>query len=207
MPGDKPWFCWFNQTVLEFFIYVEKNVHSSDATTTQDSSYPSSTTSPSSSTIPPSSSRSSPSLTSLPPVSTASLVNAAAVHDSNHASFFPSSFSHPSDHVSDYKAKPRQKRDYRGYDHQRNDYNDYPLLIKIEEKRKAYGNVQPYCQQMQILDNQDIVVRGEVPQIPVPEDPGMDGVRKRSWEKRKLEARDTYDDLQRNCACLWMAGG
>src|ERR1700722_17982752 len=42
--GDQPWFCWFNQTILEFFIYPEYNTTSSTTSTALSS--PSSTSIP-----------------------------------------------------------------------------------------------------------------------------------------------------------------
>src|SRR5271156_1509104 len=42
--GDQPWFCWFNQTILEFFIYPEYNTTSSTASIALSS--PSSTSMP-----------------------------------------------------------------------------------------------------------------------------------------------------------------
>ncbi|KAJ5924810.1 hypothetical protein N7466_008997 [Penicillium verhagenii] len=32
--GDKPWFCWWNQTVLEFFLYVNQSAHDASFSST-----------------------------------------------------------------------------------------------------------------------------------------------------------------------------
>jgi len=92
----------------------------------------------------------------------------------------------------------KEKRDG-NLDNHRNLYDDYPLLIKIEEKRKPTGNIRPYCEQMQILDNLDIVPIGTVAQIPVPEVGAMDAP-----ASRRLKRRDDY--LSQNCACEWISG-
>lgn len=81
----------------------------------------------------------------------------------------------------------------------RNNYDDYPLLVKIEEKRKPSGNIKPYCQQMQILDNLDIVPKLEVAKISVPEVEDKDPPSSKRMRRRG-------DDVDQNCACEWMSG-
>lgn len=29
-PGDKPWFCWWNNTIMEFFLYINETTHDDD---------------------------------------------------------------------------------------------------------------------------------------------------------------------------------
>jgi hypothetical protein len=92
-PGEKPWFCWWNGTMLEFFLYVNQTTTdtSSGSTATTDSSMAASTATGSSST----------------------------------------------------------KRSA--------DAADYPRKIKIEERRDYSGATPPYCQQMQVMDNGQVV--------------------------------------------------
>lgn len=82
--GERPWFCWWNSTSLQFFVYVNQ--------TTEQAQYGPSVTSSTSSVSP---STSSPHLGA----------------------------------------------------------RDYPRRIKFVEKRDIPGAPQPYCQQMQLLDN------------------------------------------------------
>ncbi|KAJ9316862.1 hypothetical protein DTO271D3_2995 [Paecilomyces variotii] len=91
--GDKPWFCWWNGTAMEFFMYLNQTTQdaASDAT----------------------------SLVSTP-TTTASPTNSG---------------------------KAKLKRDYVG---------DYPRRIKIEEKRDSPNAQQPYCVQMQVLDDGEV---------------------------------------------------
>ncbi|KAJ5683873.1 uncharacterized protein N7477_000218 [Penicillium maclennaniae] len=94
-PGDKPWFCWWNGTMLEFFLYVNQSSTdtSSGSTATTDRDMAASTaTGPSSS---------------------------------------------------------NSKRSA--------DAADYPRKIKIEERRDHSGATAPYCQQMQVMDNGQVV--------------------------------------------------
>lgn len=92
-PGDKPWFCWWNGTMLEFFLYVNQTSTdtSSGSTATTDGSMPGSTATGSSNT----------------------------------------------------------KRSA--------DAADYPRKIKMEERRDYSGATPPYCQQMQVLNNGQVV--------------------------------------------------
>lgn len=94
-PGDKPWFCWWNNTMLEFFLYVNQSSTdtSSGSTATTDSDMAASTaTGPSSS---------------------------------------------------------NSKRSA--------DAADYPRKIKIEERRDHSGATAPYCQQMQVMNDGQVV--------------------------------------------------
>jgi hypothetical protein len=196
MRGHKPWFCWFNQTVLEVFIYVDKPLDSSTVTSTDTlASSATASSTLSSSLLQPSSPTPATSSATIPihvptfnPAAASSFHAAAA---SASASYHPW-FSASSD---DNKVK----RDW--YDNiQRNGYVDYPLLIKIEEKRKPSGNIPPYCQQMQILDSMELVIREAVEPIPVPEVASMEAPASRRFRRRGS------DDGSTTCACQWMSG-
>lgn len=112
------------------------------------------------------------------------------------------------------KAKRKHKREWAD-DNRRNDYDDYPFLIKIKEKRKPSGNIQPYCQQMQILDDTNIVPIGAVERIPVPELEDTDGVLDLGKRLRRSVhgVEDEDDDFDIGieeegtaCACEWITG-
>lgn len=90
-PADKPWYCYWPQTVLEGFIFVYEDA---DETSSR-------------STAP---------------------ANAATT---SAPSFGP----------------PREKREASA------NLQRYPKVVKIEERRNPHSSIPPYCQQMQILDN------------------------------------------------------
>ncbi|ERF75254.1 hypothetical protein EPUS_00046 [Endocarpon pusillum Z07020] len=185
MPEDKPWFCWFNETLLEFFIYVDKSVNSS-ATTPAATATPSSpSTTPSTFTTPSSTTLGS----SLPPP-------AAFTGKPSGSPYGP-----PEDFVNHHTTES-------GYNRRRSDdklqkrkrYDDYPLLMKVEEKRKPRGNVPPYCQQMQVLDSGEIVPVPYVAQISVQEIEDMD-----DDNQNRFRRRGDAEDLSRGCACEWIS--
>lgn len=116
--GDQPWFCFFNRTIVQLFIYLDQNYTDAGETAT--------------------------------------------------AGGFPASGTRP----------------------------PYPKAIKLGEKRKPSGNVQPYCQQMQVLDNWSIVPRSDIGRVLLKEtDYETAGSR--------LTKRDLRDDLRSNCVCQW----
>ena len=173
-PGDRPWFCWFNQTILEFFIYLDHNTTSLNASTAT----------------------SSPSSTSM--------VNNGMGSLSSITSFYPPSYTSASSSPHPSWSTQKEKRDY-NYEHDESNRRDphqtsYPLWIKLEEKRKPENNTQPYCQQMRILNNGDIVVQEGVQIINVTEtEPSSSNSRKRGVMDGSTAA------LGSNCVCEWLA--
>lgn len=126
-PGDSPWFCYWNQTFIEGYIYVQYN--SSDNNTPPPPPPPTSC-SPSSSaptsnpeTKPPSSQEES--VTSAPPTT----------HPPTMPTYNPDS--PPSGYTT------------LSYLHPRDPPPDYPRVVKIEERRLP-NSPQPYCQKMTI---------------------------------------------------------
>jgi hypothetical protein len=87
--GDKPWFCWWNSTVMEFFLYLNQ--------TTKESQYR---------------------------TSSAQLETSSQTTDTHGA--------------------------------KSTSMSNYPLRIKMDEKRDYAGAQTPYCQQMQLMDNGSI---------------------------------------------------
>ncbi|KAL4906085.1 hypothetical protein BDW74DRAFT_138320 [Aspergillus multicolor] len=93
--GDRPWFCWWNSTVMEFFLYVNE--------TTKESRYSSS----------------------------------ESISSSN------------SSDDDDSKVYTTDSLSRRGD----SSISNYPRRIKMEEKRDNAEAHDPYCQQMQVMDN------------------------------------------------------
>jgi hypothetical protein len=172
--GDQPWFCWFNQTVLEFFIYPEHNTTSSTTSTALFSSSSTPTSNNGVGTI------SYP--TGLNPAS----------HTSAHSSS-PSWPSHQERRHYEYGY-------HETYSRESTSLPNYPLWIKMVEKRKPENNIQPYCQQMRILDSGLIVPQEGVSTINVTEtEPSSSSTQKRG------EMDGSTAALGSNCVCEWLA--
>jgi hypothetical protein len=73
--------------------------------------------------------------------------------------------------------------------------------MKVMEKRKPSNNIQPYCQQMQILDNLKIEPVPDVALIPVQEEGYMDAP-----IPQRFRRRDSPWNQFQNCACEWITG-
>lgn len=136
--GDKPWFCWFNGTFLEGFIYANN--------------YTSDDSSPSASLSSSSSSASSPSLSS--PLTTSTIIEVSG--PSTTTTLIPASqaTAHTRRAVSGsytHAAKRHlEKLAKRGWTFA--ELSSFGYVVKIEERRVP-DSQQPYCNQYQILDN------------------------------------------------------
>ena len=189
-PGDYPWYCYWNQTYVEGYIYVDDN--STAASFTAFPTQPPSG-SPSASydvagflaTASPSVPGSPFSATGLP--STSVPIPAAT----------PASAARR-DAQSDASAPPR--------------IPPYPRIVKIEERRVS-GSTQPYCQQMVLLDNGKIAPAtngNDGPmKIPLQEvDPTYDD----TWAARATQTSNAKrddglgerSDPSSACHCQWM---
>jgi hypothetical protein len=185
VPGDKPWFCWFNQTVIEFFIYVHKPVEATATTTTGNDLYPSTLIS---STVTSISTTASLSMSAYS-VTSPAIPPMESIFRSGSGSKFWST-------VSNHN----KRREWADNNEGRKGYPDYPLLVKIEEKRKPSGNIQPYCQQMQVLDNWQIVPIAT--EISVPEAGAVE------FSARQRFRRSQDDpNIREDCVCEWMTDG
>ncbi|KAH9871840.1 hypothetical protein J1614_006098 [Plenodomus biglobosus] len=127
-PGDMPWYCFWNETYIEGYIY-----------TTDNSSAASYTALP------------SPSLGSPTPT----LLNSAIVNAETAATATSGSSSYPTPSIeATQTAVPAARRDANsGSDPAAPPRMfPYPRIVKIEERRVPHSP-QPYCQQMLLLDN------------------------------------------------------
>ncbi|MCJ1399462.1 hypothetical protein MMC11_002664 [Xylographa trunciseda] len=111
--GDQPWFCFWNDTILEGFIYVTENISSSQTNTTD---------------------------------MVQSLLSSAVASPTT-ASATPTSSSY---------ANSRKHHDKRDPDWPTAVPTIYPNVVKIEERRNVTNGVQPYCQQMLVLDDMSV---------------------------------------------------
>lgn len=182
-PGEKPWFCVWNNTLIETFIYVQLPIPSNFTDATPSSSYPSPTTPANSSAIltttpivavsdanPSTSTTTAPSTTSGMPLTgsfTMTIANptttttvTAPSSVLSHAGYPPWSHA-PSgsdnDDDDDDDDSTHKSKAKRWHKIRQSDMYDtlqlYPYIVKIEERRLANNPVTPYCQQYQILNN------------------------------------------------------
>jgi hypothetical protein len=138
-PGQRPWFCYWNQTAIEFFLYVNQTEPVSTATPTTTTGHSTMTGDPTSTKL------------QLP-----------------------------------------RALDVRG-----TSLPNYPRRIKIEEKRAIPGAPQPYCVQMQVMDDNTVVGPINNNKIMLTELPPTS-----SHKRGVLEERDVVDSL---CYCEWLA--
>lgn len=181
MPIDltaQPWFCWFNESVLEFFIYVDEDI-SSGTSVVSSSPHPA-TTAPASLGNP----------STAPAVQTTAGTNAVA---------YPTSPSTPLGPHSSWVPEP-QKREYTKRS------RDYPRLIKIVEKRKTSGNIQPYCEKVFFHPDWTFQAVPGVEPICINENesPGGGSSGPANIQLRTYK-RDSLGEIESNCACEWFS--
>ncbi|KAK5137505.1 hypothetical protein LTR08_008483 [Meristemomyces frigidus] len=218
-PGDKPWFCVWNNTFLEAFIYVQQPVAPSTNSTSavvlptvslNDSSQTWGSSSPplTSTTQPPPVSPTQ--FTTTPPTMTSSTgpsTGPASAFSawSAHVEQSGQGGSDDDDDTSGHSGKKRQDADEL-YD----TLAVYPYVVKLEERRLAGNPVAPYCQQYQVLDNGGynwipdsngkpviIELNEQDPSYAAYESAGIAGSSKKLKEKRVVAG---------GCHCQWMSG-
>lgn len=90
-------------------------------------------------------------------------------------------------------------------------------MIKMVEKRKPHDNIDPYCQQMQVLDNWQVVPIPGVDVVEIDEEEfedyqqGTSKVRRSHAGRRglslaKRDEEEIISDLESLCVCEWRAG-
>jgi len=140
-PGDYPWFCYWNSTYVEGYIYSEDN-----STAASFTSFPTQWPTPTPSSA--DTSRSAAVTVAAAATATTSSSTLSASTQPAAVAVTPSSV--PMDVVvpisgrdtsSDASSAPRMP--------------PYPRIVKVEERRLP-NSPQPYCQQMLLLDNGDI---------------------------------------------------
>ncbi|OOF96560.1 hypothetical protein ASPCADRAFT_167493 [Aspergillus carbonarius ITEM 5010] len=140
--GDKPWFCWWNSTVVEFFLYINQ--------TTKEYQY-------SSSAI----------------VTTTTSYAAQATQGGS----------------SSYSGTKRDSS-----------IPDYPRRIKMEEKRDNPAAANPYCQQMQVLDDGQVgPISQETVQIKVVQPTPTTTIEAATGTSQTYTAKAEYESV---CYCV-----
>lgn len=227
-PGEKPWFCVWNETLLEGFIYVTESLTTTTSMTqTINSSVMPSTSPPSSpalATATPTSTDAGVANTFVPsgrpaggPIITSTLTHkmTTATYTGPASGFTPWSFS-----VKE-AAKQGPKDAGPPESHPKRDDGDgdgdvanpmdqwtqlpkFPFLVKLEERR-VEGAPTPYCQQYQILDNGHANWISDDNGKPVivqldEQDPDYD--RGARTPNRMMQRRS----VPNACHCQWMSG-
>lgn len=183
-PGDYPWFCYWNQTYIEGYIYAEDN--STAATfaalpTMYSTNLPTSTTSDSAAVV---------AATLAPTTTPQTFPTAAAVVIPT-----PTSVARR-DAAADAAASSSR-------------IPPYPRIVKIEERRLP-DSPQPYCQRMVLLDNGMIAPapNGNDPAVALwlqEQDPRYSeyfpAASATAQSKRDVERRSDPSD---SCHCQWM---
>jgi len=184
--GEQPWFCFWNSTISEFWIFLGQDMdnNASSATTTAASSMQ---------TGPPPQSSSG---ASSSPYGSPMYTPPATQSSKNYPSQTTSA---PSEKTSDgYWDGSKVRR--RGSDSSSN----FPKLVKMVQKRKPGSNVPPYCQQMQVLNNWQIMPIPTVPTVTI--DESEYAPQSTSPSRRAVRPRsDMTEQLGSNCICEWFS--
>lgn len=199
-PSDKPWFCFWNSTISEFFIYV--NVAAPDeVSSTSQHEYEKWT-----------GSATAPKTTAAALLATTSVAMMQEVTTATTApTQAPTTFlaygpTYPGATATTAFTK-------RSYETSQANVSNYPKLIKMVEKRKpADGGdpddyVQPYCQMMQVLDDWSIEPITTMPTVCIEEKLYATSTTSATNDKRALQPRwverDVVSDLESYCICEW----
>ncbi|EXJ67821.1 uncharacterized protein A1O5_09167 [Cladophialophora psammophila CBS 110553] len=181
--GDKPWYCFWNSTISEFWVFLEQDMDDAYQTYKPSSTITSATSGP----------------TSAGPYSTS---HNTPGHGTGPTTTNPSTTTpYPSEPTDeDYWPDTKLKRQATVGS------PDFPKLVKMVEKRKPDNNVQPYCQQMQVLNNWQIMPIPDVPTICIKESDY--GAPTSATSRRRVMPRrspNTVEQLGSNCICEWFS--
>lgn len=186
-PGDSPWYCYWNQTVEEFWVFLEQDVNSSTATGSVSAAAAMTSGSSPISGYPRTASPTTPQTTTTSPT-----VAAQAMYEIGHAAAYPT----PADW---YGPKQRQRRDASSSS-STDSKPTFAKWIKMVEKRKPFGNVEPYCQQMYVEDSFAIVPKPSGLIVNIEEQEFNDFSQ---YAAPTGEAGATIGDLESLCICEW----
>ncbi|THY84239.1 hypothetical protein D6C93_08600 [Aureobasidium pullulans] len=140
--GDKPWFCWFNQTFLEGFVYANNYTLPSDSASSSSMASSSYSKSPKTSSAP---------LTTSTIIEVSGPSTTATLTSASQSTAYAHPVSNLYTHTSNgRRAKRSWQLEKRGWTFA--ELSSFGYVVKIEERR-APNSPEPYCQQFQILDN------------------------------------------------------
>lgn len=175
-PSEQPWFCVWNGTFLEGFIYVQENIVTSTSSSSTSATATANSSSSAATTPPPS---------SRPPATSASWSTSFPATDSGatvtrtlSAPWTTATYTGPAASYGPWiggLAQAASKEHAYDPDHDDDDDDDgtaysparkakrqadywatlpvFPYVVKLEERRLPNNPIQPYCQKYQILNN------------------------------------------------------
>lgn len=219
--GHKPWFCFWNGTLLEGFIFVTQEVVSPNQTfgivkraLPSDSIETSTSTSTSSTFLTPSITPSASSRVVTPSITPSassslvgyvfdSLADWSSITDSSDVTVTATVIPSPpqgSEIPEVASEAPAESLTL---------YDNYPAEIKIEERRNLQNEVRPYCQQMLIMEDGSVQSNG-LPRIDLSVDETGEILDRRS--KKRGASSEIRSNLGRRgeggaCVCEWIADG
>lgn len=180
---DKPWYCFWNGTVLEGFIFVTEDLAGSTTETPISSNYSS--------------------------VSSDGNEAAASTMVETADSLVPTFMIDPSSVPSPPAAtsgpwKKRQETTPAPVGITSSGLIKYPKEIKIEERRNFQNSVQPYCQQMGLSEDKIVVKLDEVEKSPASMT-GSSYNRRRGWSGIFSIFKRSTDEWSSSCGCEWIS--
>ena len=174
-PGERPWYCFWNGTVLEGFIYVNQNTSATSQNTTDSAS---------------------------------SMVVPTA---SFNGGISPSIWS------TGYQSATPNPKSKRQQFPTLNLSSVFPKIMKLEERRNFLNPVQPYCQQMQVLNDHTVgqVTDGTGKTVIVTlkeNEPVIQNLVQSGSSKRKRGSKNSQRDIlsqkssfDSSCYCEWVS--
>ena len=183
--GDKPWYCFWNSSVSEFWVFLDQDMDlpgpldNGSTTITSQRSSPTSATHSTSFT-------SGPQHGSTATSQSSSGITPAPTQPTNEAYWTGS------------RKKVKRQASVGS--------PSFPKLAKMVEKRKPDNNVPPYCQQMQVLNNWQIMPIPTVPTICIEESNYIQATSTGSsrMARRKRDS-STVQELSSNCLCEYFS--
>lgn len=206
-PSAKPWYCFWNDTLLEGFIYTNERIRalpSSSVSTTTTTTKPYST---------PAWAATMTAVPSQTITTTLTMPSTTATY-SGAASAFPKWLHdhYPNFNMTAYTSDPpgKRKRDDDGSDDWYDELTVYPYRVKLEERRLP-GSPLPYCIQYQVLNDGVInwIPNAQGQQIVVQlseRDPPFRPVLYPDQPPHARRLRRKRDELPGSCHCQWMSG-
>ena len=210
-PGAKPWFCFWNETTVEGFIYTHVPAAAS-LTSSSSSTMP---TASSSTTAGTAASAPTP-LTSMPArweptaivSTTLTMPSTTCTYSGVASGYLPWLQSNYPNYDDDGDSSKVGKRQVNVNGAEDENFPVYPYLIKLEERRLP-GSPQAYCQQAQVLDNGLwnwlTHADGNIFTVQLNEsDPGYGAYQAEGLAgSRRLRLRQ---EVPQGCHCQWMSG-
>jgi hypothetical protein len=182
--GDKPWYCFWNSTISEFWIFLDQDMDDDDDPTNASGTI---TSAPSSSMT-------------APPYGLS--LTSGLKYGSDATSQDPAIPTPP-------PTEPTNEAYWTGTSKSKRESSlgspDFPKLAKMVEKRKPDNNVQPYCQQMQVLNNWQIMAIPDVPTICIEESDYSQAAATGGSRRMHKRDTDTVQQLSSNCICEWFS--